>query len=86
MGGLPQLSERLLRVLGQHDNNWTSMGTPASFCRGEAVVAAFFGYFLGLQKKSNSSVGRDPQCLSKKMKGLRKTPIRIAGNSKPDQM
>jgi len=46
MGGLPQLSERLLRVLGQHDNNRASMGTPASFCRGVADVAAFFGYFF----------------------------------------
>jgi len=65
MGRLPQLSERLLRVLGQHDNNHTSMGTPASFCRGAADVAAFFGYFFLLQKKSNSTAGRIPQCLSK---------------------
>jgi len=35
---------------------------PRVFMRGAAVVAAFSGYSFLLQKKSNSPVGRDPQC------------------------
>jgi len=51
--------------------------------QGKRYGAAFFGYFLGLQPKSDSPVGRDPQCQSKIQKEIYETPIPLAGNSKP---
>ena len=65
MGFLCQLSERLLRVLAQHDNSATSMGTPVYFYRGAAIVAAFSGYSFGLLQKSTSPAVREPQCQTK---------------------
>ena len=41
MGFLRQLSERLLRVLAQHDNTTTSMGTPVSL-QGRSLRGGLF--------------------------------------------
>jgi hypothetical protein len=78
MGFLRQLSERLLRVLAQHDNNAITLGTPC-LLRGATDVAAFFGYFFGLSQKSTSPVVREPQCLKKSVVNIKK----IAVSAKP---
>ena len=83
MSLLPQLSERLLRVFvhgctyvacaGRARATWGSMIITTLKWeprRGAADVAAFSGYSFLLLKKSHSTAGRIPQCLSKKEKKL----------------
>jgi hypothetical protein len=66
MGFLGQVSERLLRVLAQHDNNTITLGTPC-LLRGAADVEAFSGYSFGLLQKSTSPAVREPQSLTRSM-------------------
>ena len=60
------MSERLLRVLAQHDNNAITLETPC-FIRGAAEVAAFSGHSFGLMQKSASPAVRLRQCLNRSM-------------------
>ena len=51
MGFLCQLSERLLRVLAQHDNGAVSMGTPVSSTGAQLKWRPFLGTLLGCCKR-----------------------------------
>ena len=85
MGLLRNLSERVLRVVSQHGNRAVLMGTPLSFSGAPAVVAAFLVTFFAVEK-SDSPVGRDPQCLSKQKAELyeHSNPIVEYFNAKPN--